>query len=101
MFVMFRWLPESGRWLVANGKFDDAHYYINQCAEMNNRCKCMAAITPRVLFVHVFTYFVSVSSEVTMMQSFVSLFCRHYWNLSTRAPLTRSTLLLIFSKRQP
>ncbi|XP_051939681.1 solute carrier family 22 member 7-like isoform X1 [Hippocampus zosterae] len=47
--VAWRWLPESGRWLVANGKFDDAYYYINQCAEMNNRCKCMATITPRTL----------------------------------------------------
>ncbi|XP_061536655.1 solute carrier family 22 member 7-like [Phycodurus eques] len=47
--VAWRWLPESGRWLVANGKVDDAHYYINQCAEMNNRSKCMANITPRML----------------------------------------------------
>ncbi|XP_077379844.1 solute carrier family 22 member 7-like isoform X1 [Festucalex cinctus] len=47
--VAWRWLPESGRWLVANGKVDDAHYYINQCAEMNNRCMCMATITPRTL----------------------------------------------------
>ncbi|XP_061627701.1 solute carrier family 22 member 7-like isoform X2 [Phyllopteryx taeniolatus] len=47
--VAWRWLPESGRWLMANGKVDDAHYYINQCAEMNNRSKCMANITPRML----------------------------------------------------
>ncbi|XP_077461397.1 solute carrier family 22 member 7-like isoform X2 [Stigmatopora argus] len=43
--VAWRWLPESGRWLVANGKVKDAHYYINQCAEMNNRRMCMDSIT--------------------------------------------------------
>ncbi|XP_077574253.1 solute carrier family 22 member 7-like isoform X1 [Stigmatopora nigra] len=47
--VAWRWLPESGRWLVANGKVKDAHYYINQCAEMNNRSMCMDSITPMTL----------------------------------------------------
>ncbi|XP_061883051.1 solute carrier family 22 member 7-like [Entelurus aequoreus] len=47
--VAWRWLPESARWLMANGKADAAYYYIKQCAEMNNRSKCMATITPKTL----------------------------------------------------
>ncbi|XP_049577139.1 solute carrier family 22 member 7-like [Syngnathus scovelli] len=54
--VAWRWLPESGRWLVAKGKIDDAHFYINQCAEMNNRRKCMANITPGALLESVETH---------------------------------------------
>ncbi|XP_053196685.1 solute carrier family 22 member 7-like [Scomber japonicus] len=45
----WRWLPESARWLLANGKADAAHHYIMQCAEMNNRSKHMATITPATI----------------------------------------------------
>ncbi|XP_074486056.1 solute carrier family 22 member 7-like [Sebastes fasciatus] len=44
--MAWRWLPESARWLLANGKADAAHHYITQCAKMNNRTKCLASITP-------------------------------------------------------
>lgn len=44
----FRWLPESSRWLLANGKADTAHFYIMKCARMNNRSTCMDAISPKV-----------------------------------------------------
>uniref|UniRef100_A0A8C6U2H8 Solute carrier family 22 member 7b, tandem duplicate 1 n=1 Tax=Neogobius melanostomus TaxID=47308 RepID=A0A8C6U2H8_9GOBI len=44
----WRWLPESARWLMANGKADEAHHYIKKCAEMNNRAKCLSTITPTV-----------------------------------------------------
>nr|XP_061792326.1 solute carrier family 22 member 7-like [Nerophis lumbriciformis] len=47
--VAWRWLPESGRWLMAKGKVNEAHYYINQCAKMNNRYTYMASITPMSL----------------------------------------------------
>ncbi|XP_054635019.1 solute carrier family 22 member 7-like [Dunckerocampus dactyliophorus] len=47
--VGWRWLPESARWLMANGKVDAAHYYISQCAKMNNRAMHMTTITPRTL----------------------------------------------------
>ncbi|XP_051240519.1 solute carrier family 22 member 7-like isoform X1 [Dicentrarchus labrax] len=47
--MAWRYLPESARWLLANGKADAAHHYIMKCAEMNNRTKCMDAITPMVL----------------------------------------------------
>ncbi|KAL6110728.1 slc22a7 [Pungitius sinensis] len=43
--VTWRWLPESARWLLANGKTDAAHGYLVQCAQMNNRMKYMATIT--------------------------------------------------------
>ncbi|XP_076004191.1 solute carrier family 22 member 7-like [Genypterus blacodes] len=47
--ILWRWLPESSRWLAANGKVEAAHYYIMKCAKMNNRSTCMAAITPTTL----------------------------------------------------
>ncbi|XP_008284897.1 solute carrier family 22 member 7-like isoform X1 [Stegastes partitus] len=47
--IAWRWLPESARWLAANGKADAAHHYIMKCAEMNNTSKCMANITPMTL----------------------------------------------------
>uniref|UniRef100_A0A3P8TIJ7 Solute carrier family 22 member 6 n=1 Tax=Amphiprion percula TaxID=161767 RepID=A0A3P8TIJ7_AMPPE len=47
--IAWRWLPESARWLAANGKADAAHRYIMKCAEMNNTTKCMASITPMTL----------------------------------------------------
>ncbi|KAM9363153.1 solute carrier family 22 member 7-like [Symphorus nematophorus] len=47
--IAWRWLPESARWLLANGKADAAHHYIMKCAEMNNRSKSIATVTPRAL----------------------------------------------------
>ncbi|XP_068178779.1 solute carrier family 22 member 7-like [Antennarius striatus] len=32
---MCRWLPESARWLIANGKHEQAHTYLKRCAKMN------------------------------------------------------------------
>lgn len=32
-----RWLPESARWLQANGKADEAYEYIKKCAMVNGR----------------------------------------------------------------
>ncbi|CAJ1052327.1 solute carrier family 22 member 7-like [Xyrichtys novacula] len=47
--IAWRWLPESARWLLANGKAEAAHQYIMKCAEINNRSKSMAALTPKAL----------------------------------------------------
>ncbi|XP_074518250.1 solute carrier family 22 member 7-like [Halichoeres trimaculatus] len=47
--IAWRWLPESARWLLANGKAEAAHEYILKCAEMNNRSKSVATVTPRAL----------------------------------------------------
>lgn len=45
-----RWLPESARWLLANGKTGDAHQYIMKCAKMNNREKEMENFSKEVRF---------------------------------------------------
>lgn len=31
----FRWMPESARWLIANGKLEEAQMYLKKCAKMN------------------------------------------------------------------
>lgn len=30
-----RWMPESARWLIANGKLMQAQMYLKKCAKMN------------------------------------------------------------------
>lgn len=30
-----RWMPESARWLIANGKLEKAQVYLQTCAKMN------------------------------------------------------------------
>lgn len=43
------WLPESARWLIANGRLDEAHYYLTSCAQANNRAEVMMDMKPNVL----------------------------------------------------
>ncbi|XP_062285982.1 solute carrier family 22 member 7-like [Scomber scombrus] len=31
------WIPESARWLLANGKMEEAQYYLDRCAKINKR----------------------------------------------------------------
>ncbi|XP_026214801.1 solute carrier family 22 member 7-like [Anabas testudineus] len=33
--VTWRWMPESARWLIANGKLEEAQMYLKKCAKMN------------------------------------------------------------------
>ncbi|XP_044045138.1 solute carrier family 22 member 7-like [Siniperca chuatsi] len=33
--VTWRWMPESARWLIANGKLEQAQMYLKKCAKMN------------------------------------------------------------------
>ncbi|KAM3623180.1 uncharacterized protein V6R79_008064 [Siganus canaliculatus] len=33
--IMWRWMPESARWLIATGKLDQAQMYLKKCAKMN------------------------------------------------------------------
>uniref|UniRef100_A0A3B5BJX5 Solute carrier family 22 member 7-like n=1 Tax=Stegastes partitus TaxID=144197 RepID=A0A3B5BJX5_9TELE len=33
--IMWRWMPESARWLIANGKLEQAQMYLKECAKMN------------------------------------------------------------------
>ncbi|XP_062304030.1 solute carrier family 22 member 7a [Osmerus eperlanus] len=35
--ISWWWIPESARWLLANGKVDDAKKYLVQCAKMNGK----------------------------------------------------------------
>ncbi|KAL6110727.1 slc22a7 [Pungitius sinensis] len=33
--ITWRWMPESARWLIANGKLEQAQMYLKECAKMN------------------------------------------------------------------
>ncbi|XP_071753129.2 solute carrier family 22 member 7-like [Centroberyx gerrardi] len=33
--LTWRWMPESARWLIANGKLEQAQSYLQKCAKMN------------------------------------------------------------------
>uniref|UniRef100_A0A3Q2E4C7 Solute carrier family 22 member 7b, tandem duplicate 2 n=1 Tax=Cyprinodon variegatus TaxID=28743 RepID=A0A3Q2E4C7_CYPVA len=35
--ITWRWLPDSARWLIANGKLEQAQMYLKKCAKMNKR----------------------------------------------------------------
>ena len=43
-----RWLPESARWLISNGKVESAHFYLTKCAKVNSREQFMADLKPEV-----------------------------------------------------
>lgn len=43
-----RWIPESARWLISNGKVDSAHFYLSKCAEVNGREQFMTDLKPEV-----------------------------------------------------
>ncbi|KAJ8361575.1 hypothetical protein SKAU_G00181000 [Synaphobranchus kaupii] len=47
--ILWWWLPESARWLMANGQVKKAHMYLEKCAKMNNRMEFMSAIKPENL----------------------------------------------------
>nr|XP_055029179.1 solute carrier family 22 member 7 [Misgurnus anguillicaudatus] len=47
--VTWWWVPESARWLIANGKIDKAHYYLRKCAAMNHRKEAIASIKAETL----------------------------------------------------
>ncbi|CAJ1052325.1 solute carrier family 22 member 7-like [Xyrichtys novacula] len=42
----WRWVPESARWLISNGKIQKAHFYLRKCAQVNGREQFMADLKP-------------------------------------------------------
>ncbi|XP_047431990.1 solute carrier family 22 member 7-like [Mugil cephalus] len=47
--ISWRWIPESARWLISNGKVNSAHFYLGLCAKVNRREECMDDLKPEVL----------------------------------------------------
>ncbi|KAJ8384783.1 hypothetical protein AAFF_G00198690 [Aldrovandia affinis] len=47
--ITWWWVPESARWLIANGQLEKAHVYLEKCARMNNRRNFMTDIKPESL----------------------------------------------------
>ncbi|XP_019902674.1 solute carrier family 22 member 7 isoform X2 [Esox lucius] len=44
-----KWLPESARWLIANGEVEKAHLYLQKCAYFNNKKDFLSKIKPEDL----------------------------------------------------
>uniref|UniRef100_A0A3P8XC61 Solute carrier family 22 member 6 n=1 Tax=Esox lucius TaxID=8010 RepID=A0A3P8XC61_ESOLU len=47
--VTWWWLPESARWLIANGEVEKAHLYLQKCAYFNNKKDFLSKIKPEDL----------------------------------------------------
>ncbi|XP_016413382.1 solute carrier family 22 member 7 [Sinocyclocheilus rhinocerous] len=47
--ITWWWVPESARWLIANGRVDKAHYYLHKCAVMNRKKEVVVSIKPENL----------------------------------------------------
>ncbi|AWP05543.1 putative solute carrier family 22 member 7-like [Scophthalmus maximus] len=47
--VTWRWMPESARWLIANGKLEQAQMYLKKCAAMNQTEKLTATVNTETL----------------------------------------------------
>ncbi|XP_067223007.1 solute carrier family 22 member 7 [Chanodichthys erythropterus] len=47
--ITWWWIPESARWLIANGKADKAYSYLHKCAVMNRKKEGTAMIKPEEL----------------------------------------------------
>ncbi|XP_056624555.1 solute carrier family 22 member 7b.1 isoform X1 [Triplophysa dalaica] len=47
--ITWRWIPMSARWLVVNGRLDDAHLYLSKCASFNKRENSLKDIQPQSL----------------------------------------------------
>uniref|UniRef100_H3A2L6 Major facilitator superfamily (MFS) profile domain-containing protein n=1 Tax=Latimeria chalumnae TaxID=7897 RepID=H3A2L6_LATCH len=46
--ILWWWIPESARWLIANGKTEKAHVYLARCAAINRREEYYSKMTPEV-----------------------------------------------------
>ncbi|KAM7394830.1 hypothetical protein PAMP_021610 [Pampus punctatissimus] len=47
--ISWWWLPESARWLLANGRAEEARKYLLQCAKMNEKNKNTSRLDPEAL----------------------------------------------------
>ncbi|XP_050989851.1 solute carrier family 22 member 7 [Labeo rohita] len=47
--ILWWWVPESARWLIANGRGEKAHYYLHKCAVMNRKEEVISRIKPEAL----------------------------------------------------
>ncbi|XP_077461752.1 solute carrier family 22 member 7-like [Stigmatopora argus] len=47
--ITWRWMPESARWLIANGKLEEAHACLVKCAKMNGTEAVFKKIPPEML----------------------------------------------------
>ncbi|CAL8328819.1 unnamed protein product [Merluccius merluccius] len=47
--IIWRWVPESARWLVANGKLEEAQKYLRRCAKMNQTQEFAQTLTTEAL----------------------------------------------------
>lgn len=47
-----RWLPESARWLLANGRAAEARKYLVQCAQMNGKNEAASKLDTEVTDSH-------------------------------------------------
>ncbi|KAG7485086.1 solute carrier family 22 member 7-like [Solea senegalensis] len=47
--ITWRWMPESARWLIANGKLEQAQMYLTKCAEINQREKFITTLKTETL----------------------------------------------------
>ncbi|KAG5831748.1 solute carrier family 22 member 7-like [Anguilla anguilla] len=47
--ITWWWIPESARWLIANGKVETAHKYLMKCAAFNNKKEAASKIKLQTL----------------------------------------------------
>ncbi|XP_072546658.1 solute carrier family 22 member 7-like [Salminus brasiliensis] len=66
--VSWWWIPESARWLMANGNMEKAHYYLQKCATMNRRKEILSSIKPEEL-----SNIVSVTEDRKRKYSYLDL----------------------------
>lgn len=45
----WRWMPESARWLIANGKLEQAQMYLSKCAKINQTTESVGALNKETL----------------------------------------------------
>uniref|UniRef100_A0A8C2X5H0 Solute carrier family 22 member 7b, tandem duplicate 3 n=1 Tax=Cyclopterus lumpus TaxID=8103 RepID=A0A8C2X5H0_CYCLU len=46
--ITWRWMPESARWLIANGKLEQAQMYLKKCAKMNGTAELIDTLKMEV-----------------------------------------------------